>query len=196
MPEPELMDETVYNLDSTCRNASVMVIALGNIPGVNPNGQQPTGSTAMQKLQLFRDFGSRIWCRLYLLYSPPNAKFEVYIRGEVAGNYLSLSEREFVPLTWFGEEASVALRLVDHQEGRLTLGPVEYTVLCIKFLHAGHTTQYFSGDMAYVLMSLLQHRPQIQPTGTAWQAFCRVILANESDQLFERLTCHLAAQPG
>jgi hypothetical protein len=196
MPEPELMDETVYNLDSICRNASVIIIALGNNPQVNHADPQYTGSTATQKLQLFRDFGSRLWCRPYLLHSPPNAQFEVYIRGEAAENHLSLSKREFVLMTWFGEEASVALRLLDHQEGKLTLGPLEYLILCIKFLHAGHTTQYLLGDMAYVLMGLLQHRPRIDPTDTAWEAFCRVILANESDQLLERLTCHLTAQPG
>jgi hypothetical protein len=120
----------------------------------------------------------------------------VYIRGEAPESHLSLSKREFVLLTWFGEEAAVALRLLDHQEGKLRLGPIEYIVLCTKFLLAGHTEMYLPGDYAYVLMGLLQHRPQIDKTDTSWQAFCRVIMANESHQLLERLICHLTASPG
>ncbi|KAF1832876.1 hypothetical protein BDW02DRAFT_404873 [Decorospora gaudefroyi] len=196
IPDAALMDETVYNIDSTCRNASAMIIALGSNVGLDPSNLQYTGNTSTQKLQLFRDFGSGLWCRPYLLHSPPNAQFEVYFRGEAPESHLSLSKREFVLLTWYGEEAVVALRLLDHQEGKLRLGPIEYLVLCVRFLVVGQTSQYLPGDHAYVLMGLLPHRPQIDPTDTPWQAFCRVILANESDELLERLLCHLTAQPG
>ncbi|KAH7346973.1 hypothetical protein BKA66DRAFT_576536 [Pyrenochaeta sp. MPI-SDFR-AT-0127] len=187
MPQPEFAEEDVYNLDSICRNAKLLVVTLGNRIGEY---------VPSHKLELFRDFGSRVWCRRYLLTSPPGARILVYIRGEAPENHLSLSKREFALLVWATEEASIALRLLDHEDGTLRLGTLEHLVLCIRFFVSGRTVQYLPGDYSYVLMGILPHRPQIDPTDTAWRSFCRIILANDTDQLLERLICHLSASPG
>ena len=184
MPQKEYLENDVYNLDSVCRNASTLVVALGN---------RINGSIPSHKLDLFRDFGSRLWCRPYLLISPPGARILVYIRGEDPETHLSLSKREFILLMWTGEDAAVALRLLDHEEGKLRLGTIEFLVLCVKFLLGGSTMRYLLGDYSYVLMGLLPHRPQIVVTDTGWRSFCRIILANDNDRLLERLICHLSA---
>jgi hypothetical protein len=44
-------------------------------------------------------------------------------------------------------------------------------------------------------MGLLRVRPQIDPTDSAFQAFARLSLANDSDQLLERLICVLPKSP-
>lgn len=186
MPQIEFMEQDVYGIDSICRSASLLVVALGNKIGEY---------TPSHKLELFRNFGSRLWCRPYLLNSPPGARILVYIRGEAPENHLSLSKREFALLVWAREDAATALRLLDHEEGTLRLGTLEHLVLCIKFLAGGRTSQYLPGDSSYVLMGLLPHRPQMDPTDTAWRAFCRVILANENDRLLERLICHMSTRP-
>ncbi|KAH7116966.1 hypothetical protein B0J11DRAFT_105782 [Dendryphion nanum] len=189
MPDTDRIDSDVYTLDSMCRNSSVMVVALGDRIEGMPVSRKP------HKLELFRDFGSRLWCRPYLLHSPINARIKVYIRGEPPENHLSLSKREFALLAWSGEDALLALRLIDHQEGKMPLARVEFFVLCSKFLFEGHTVQYLLGDTYYVLMGLLQKRPVIDVTDDRWQAFCRLCLANESDKLLERLICHLSSKP-
>lgn len=40
-------------------------------------------------------------------------------------------------------------------------------------------------------MGLLRVRPQVDPTDSAFQAFARLSLANDSDMLLERLICTL-----
>lgn len=185
MPEAEFVEEDVYNIDSYCRNSKMMFVALGS----KINGRDPFG-----KLELIRDFGNRLWCRPYLLHSPLGARIKIYFRGESAENHLSLTKRGFALLAFSGEDASMALRLLDHQEGRIRLGPVEYFVLCAKFLTRGGTTQYLPGDLYYVLMGTLPRRPTIDRTDTAWQAFCRLCLANEDHKILERIVCHLSIQ--
>jgi hypothetical protein len=185
MPEVDLLEPMVYTLDSACRNAKVMVVALGNI--INER-------TPISKFELIKDFGSRIWCRPYLIHAPKDALIQVYFRGEAPETHLSLSKTEFALLAWSGEDLELALRLVDHYEGRLQLGPLEHFVLCAKFLQRGYTYEYLPGDYHYVLMGLLQHRPAVEKTDNSLQAFCRICLANETDRLLERLICQLSTQ--
>lgn len=76
--------------------------------------------------------------------------------------------------------------MIDHFLGNINLSRVELAVLALKCLFNRKTTEYLPGDQAYALMSLLRQRPQIDRTDTAFQAFSRLFLANDSDRLLER----------
>jgi len=53
------------------------------------------------------------------------------------------------------------------------------------------TTKFLEGDLSYALMGLLRQRPHVDPTDSAFQAFARLSLANDSDKLLERMICLL-----
>jgi hypothetical protein len=53
------------------------------------------------------------------------------------------------------------------------------------------TKTYSEGDLAYALMGLLRQRPTADFTDSAFQAFARLSLANDSDKLLERMICLL-----
>lgn len=56
------------------------------------------------------------------------------------------------------------------------------------------SSRFADGDLVYALMGLLSHRPSINPNDTAFQAFARLSLANDSDRLIERMMCMLPFQ--
>ena len=67
--------------------------------------------------------------------------------------------------------------------------------IALHCLHNRHTTEYLPGDLSYALMGLLRQRPQICFTDSAFQAFARLSLANDSNVLLERLVVLLAHSP-
>ena len=51
------------------------------------------------------------------------------------------------------------------------------------------------GDHSYALMGLLLKRPAVDDTDSAFQAFARLSMANDSDRLLERMICLSPATP-
>ena len=81
----------------------------------------------------------------------------------------------------------------EHYTGLLTLSFLETTLLGFETLsHRGDiTTQWTPGDIA-ALISLLQYRPRLNPSDNLFQAVSRLSLANDSDQIIERMACMLS----
>jgi hypothetical protein len=91
---------------------------------------------------------------------------------------------------WIWEDAPVSRQLMDHFEGSLILSQLELVVIGLQCLNHRDTDDVlFPGEMAYVLMGLLRRRPKVDPTDSAFQAFARLSLANDSNMLLERLIC-------
>lgn len=74
-------------------------------------------------------------------------------------------------------------------EGTLTLSRTEVLLATMKLVRRGSTLEYLRGDLSYILMGTLPRRPVVDKTDSAFQAFARLLLANDTDMFLERLVC-------
>lgn len=138
---------------------------------------------------LLCEWGSRMWTFPEVLLSPGKS-IKVYTRDSTQ-RPLTLAKNQFASKVWKDMDSSVSRHLIDHYLGNISLSRLELAILALKCLYSRHTTEYLPGDQAYALMGLLRLRPQIDQTDSAFQAFSRLSLANDSDMLLERYICTL-----
>lgn len=160
-----------------------MVIAVGR--GKNADLSSKSNTEA-----LLREWGSRMWTFPEVLLSP-GRNIKIYTRGRDLRSPLVVEKNQFAAQVWTYMDPDVSRHLIDHYLGNINLSSLELGVLALKCLYSRHTTEYLAGDQAYALMGLLRLRPQIDRTDTAFQAFSRLSLANDSDRLLERYICTL-----
>lgn len=160
-----------------------MVIAVGRGKSAVSGGKTTTQ-------HLLQEWGSRMWTFPEVLLSPGRT-ISVYTRGGDLQSPLVVAKNQFAAQVWTYMDPDVARHLIDHYLGTISLSRLEQAVLALKCLYSRHTTEYLPGDHAYALMGLLRLRPQIDRTDTAFQAFSRLSLANDSDRLIERYICTL-----
>lgn len=125
----------------------------------------------------------------------PGQSVKVYNRSGNLRSPMVVPKNQFASRVWTYMDADISRNLIDHYLGNISLSRLELAVLALKCLYSRHTTMYMAGDQAYALMGLLRLRPQIDKTDTAFQAFSRLSLANDSDMLLERYICTLPVQP-
>lgn len=106
---------------------------------------------------------------------------------------ITITKRQFAQTVW--KDADVSRQLIDHYEGSIILGRLELVTLALQCLHGRQTSQHLPGDKSYALMGLMRLRPKIDRTDSAFQAFARLSLANDSDMLLERLISTLPRDP-
>ncbi|KAL4767507.1 hypothetical protein BDW60DRAFT_220458 [Aspergillus nidulans var. acristatus] len=118
----------------------------------------------------------------------------IYTRAGDMANPTYLQKRNFPVVAW--TDAPLSRQLVDHYEGSILLSPLELVTLALQCLsgRAHNTAPYFPGDLTYVLMGLLRRRPRVNGRHSAFQEFCRLSLANDSNRLLERLICLLPSR--
>ncbi|EXJ60457.1 hypothetical protein A1O7_04610 [Cladophialophora yegresii CBS 114405] len=183
----ELQDD-VYRISDVTRGAAKIVVVVGR----SGRNHLPPGVTA---LDLLREWGTRMWTWPEVLLGPAGEKIQVYTRGGDMNAPLEISKMEFPTQVW--DDGEVARQLIDNYEGTLTLSRLELVILALECLKARvekGTTKYLDGDLSYALMGLLRQRPKVDPTDSAFQAFSRLSLANDSDQLLERMICLLPVE--
>ncbi|CRG88350.1 hypothetical protein PISL3812_05380 [Talaromyces islandicus] len=88
-------------------------------------------------------------------------------------------------------DQGVVRQLADHFENNLSLGRLEMSTIALRCLYARKLNGYLPGDHAYALMGLARIRPTVNKGDSDFQAFARISLANDNDQLLERLACVL-----
>ncbi|KAL4746681.1 hypothetical protein BDW72DRAFT_197474 [Aspergillus terricola var. indicus] len=183
MPDPEELSEDVYRISDIVRGSHSVVVILG--PPINNPSAKPDMKTMLQH------WGERIWTFPEVLLSPNTLPIAIYTRTGDMANPTYLHKRNFAVAAW--TDAPVSRQLVDHYEGSVLLSPLELVTLALQCLssRAHNTTPYFPGDLTYVLMGLLRRRPRINGRHSAFQEFCRLSLANDSNRLLERLICLL-----
>ncbi|KAL3422677.1 3-hydroxyisobutyrate dehydrogenase protein [Phlyctema vagabunda] len=179
MPNRDEVEEDVYRISDIMRGADAMVIAVGR-----SSKEAPMNSTG----DMLRHWGSRMWTFPEVLLSP-SKEIKVYTRGSDLANPLIMPKKKFAAEVW--ADAQVARQLIDHYAGSLGLSRLELVTLALTCLTTRGTTQYLLGDHSYALMGLLRLRPKVDHTDTAFQAFSRLSLMNDSDLLLERLICTL-----
>ena len=104
-----------------------------------------------------------------------------------------LDKRRFLPRRELWNKAwsdtSHSGQLIDHFENSLQLTPLELQTVALHCLQDRYTTEYLRGDVTYMLMGFLRHRPDIVPEDDEFPAFARLSSANDSNMLLERLIC-------
>ncbi|KAJ4101004.1 hypothetical protein NW769_010663 [Fusarium oxysporum] len=185
MRDENELESDVYRISDVLRGSDRMVIAVGRGKGAKAghSGKANTES-------LLREWGSRMWTFPEVLLSPGRT-ISVYTRDGNLQSPLVVAKNQFAALVWTYMDSDVARHLIDHYLGSISLSRLEQAVLALKCLYSRHTTEYLPGDQAYALMGLLRLRPQVDRTDTAFQAFSRLSLANDSDRLLERYICTL-----
>jgi hypothetical protein len=135
---------------------------------------------------LLQQWGTRMWTYPEILLSPGDS-VSVYARDGTASK--TIRKSQFAAAVW--ADAPVSRQLLDHYAGNTILSRLELITLGLQCLHSRETYDYLPGDKAYALMGLLRLHPKIDRSDTAFQAFARLSLANDSDMLLERLICLL-----
>ncbi|KAK6348034.1 hypothetical protein TWF718_005854 [Orbilia javanica] len=170
-------ESDVYRIADVLRGASDLIIVLG---------QPPEEPQELSVDELLKQWGERMWTFPEVLLSP-GKEIPVYIRGN--DNPISINKNQFAGRVW--EDAHESRQLVDSYIGTLGLSRLEKAVIALGCLYRRKTVEYLMGDQAYALMGLLRLRPQIDATDTQFQAFARLSMANDSDELLERYICTL-----
>ena len=105
----------------------------------------------------------------------------------------TLSKIQFAQEVW--EDAPKSRNLIDSFEGTLTLSRLQFVQIALECLYSRETRQHFEGDHSYALQGLLKNRPEVDGTDSAFQAFARLSMVNDSDKLLERMLC-FSTPPG
>ena len=171
------LEHDIWTICDVVRSASSIVVAV-------------CGGSNESTERLLEKWSKRVWILPKWLLSPGHSKIDVYRYGSI-DVVRKLDRRDF-PI--FGSEENdrdLLGQLVDHHEGSVILTPLEYISIALGCLRTRDTTEHREGDMSYVLMGLLRQRPEVVGSDSAFQAFTRLSLANDSDLLLERLICML-----
>ena len=170
-------EQTIWSLSDIIRRASAVAIA---VPG--PLDEGPNRDS-------LKEWGDRIWTMPELLLYTGNKPIFVYDQTKPLDQRYEVPRRELWDKVW--KDVTYSGQLIDHYEGSLTLSPLELVTVALQCLPERKTTEYLKGDMSYILMGLLRQRPDIVRSDSAFQAFARLSLANDSNMLLERLICLL-----
>ncbi|KAL2831491.1 hypothetical protein BDW59DRAFT_140226 [Aspergillus cavernicola] len=167
----------IYRISDVVRGSHSLVIIVGS----------PDKATQVNTETLPREWGRRMWTFPEVVLSPSHKEITIYTRGGDLDHPVRVRKALFPRLAW--NDASDSQQLIDHYEGIQTLGYLQLVSIGLKCLAARETRKKFKGDIVYALMGLLWCRPQVNDNDTAFQAFCRLSLANDSNHLLERLIC-------
>jgi hypothetical protein len=178
MPEDEELFEDVYRISDVVRGAHSLVVIIGA-----PRGSSPDAS------EMLRQLGGRMWTFPEVLLSSSRHPISLYTRGCHPDSFRRLFKRNFAIEAW--GDAGISRQLIDHYEASIILSPLELVSVALHCFPNRDTTAYYPGDLSYALMGLLRRRPNVNQNDSAFEAFCRLSLANDSDQLIERLICML-----
>ncbi|KAL1632650.1 hypothetical protein SLS58_011357 [Diplodia intermedia] len=174
-------EDQVYWISDIVRSAALTCMAIG-----------PSKATSgMEDADMMKEWGSRIWTFPEVLLSRAHQPILEVRRGN-----LDDDDIERLPLTQFPakvwNDGGESRRLIDHFNGTLHMNNLELMTTALQCLHKRSTaSQHFNGDHSYALMGLVNIRPRPIWADSAFQAFARLSLANNSEKLLERLICVL-----
>lgn len=172
-------EQNVWRISDIIRGAHSMAIVLSNAIETKE---------VLPREVLLAQWGSRVWTLPEILLCPGTQEITIYSRGEDLDDPIKINKRNMAAQLGDG---NLSRQLIDHYEGSLVLGPLELITIALRCLHGREKGSYLKGDMSYALMGLLRQRPTVVRGDSAFQAFARLSLANDSNMLLERLICIL-----
>lgn len=178
--------EDIYGICDVVRGAYKIVVVVGR----SGKNRLPANVTTQM---LLKEWGARMWTWPEVLLAPIGKNITICTRGgHPEAQSVEMSKLSFARQVW--DDGSIARYLIDHFENTLKLSQLELVVLALQCLTdrvINGTTPFADGDLSYALMGLLRQRPKTDKLDTAFQAFARLSLANDSDRLLERMICLL-----
>ncbi|KAL8667863.1 MAG: hypothetical protein Q9202_000328 [Teloschistes flavicans] len=192
---PEEVEENVWRISDVILGAFQVVVAVAGPIGMKQPGRLPDN--------LLRDWGNRVWILPELLLTPEHNDIRIYTVNQSLDRRRQIEECLNTPpdqvnrrnFSRFWEDDKNVGQLIDHYEGSVILSPLELVITALRCLGVRNTTQYLPGDLSYALMALLRQRPNPRRNDSAFQAFARLSLANDSNRLLERVICLLPESP-
>jgi hypothetical protein len=170
----------IYSISDIVRNCQLVTIIIGT-----PLLERGTRTIS----ELLFQWGDRLWTFPEAVLAPLKQNILVYIRGQ-ENDPLTLSRMELVDKIWSKDSLRVR-QLIDHYDNTLALSRLELVIIALDCLMSRTAGGHASGDVSYALMGMLRQRPTVDKTDSAFQAFARLSLANDSDKLLERMICLL-----
>ncbi|KAK4118234.1 hypothetical protein N657DRAFT_583995 [Parathielavia appendiculata] len=178
-----LANEDTYSISDIIRAAKHVIVVAGN-------RSRPWDNRALYV------WGHRVWTLPEIVLSKgdsvtvwhcgarekPSPSYEVH----------EVSKSLFPSCAW--EDSLTSRQLIEHYTN-LHLGRLELVKIALECLMSRRFRSLHPGDRVYVLMGLLRIRPPIDKTDSAFQAFARLSLPQDSDRLMERLICLLPDTP-
>ena len=181
-------DEKTADINRICdviRTAHQIVVMLPDQRG-KPNSKP--------QHQLLQEWGDSMWTLPEGLLTPENIQF-CYRTEQGSFNTFELEKLEMTDMVWRDATEDIddppTRVLAEHYTGTLVLSRLELFSAALAALcgrESSHTL-YTDADLAYALMGLLHHRIEPDSTDDLFQALARLSLANDSDQLIERMIC-------
>lgn len=148
-------------------------------------------------------FGQRLWCLPEILLArdhkvsicTPDSQNQDGVDNIEVVDIMEFTHRSWARMLTPSNEIvhdgndEIFRLLAEHYTGSLTLSRLELIQVALKALKSRQYTEFQRGDIAYALMTLLTKRPRMDPSDTEEQALARLSLANDSDQIVERMAC-------
>lgn len=175
-------ERNVWRICDVVRKAHSLVIVVG----------QNTGSTEAKSPQdLVHEWGRRVWTLPELLLSPERHAIKIYLADDKRKEINIQNPVNFRNFDQYWPNDANLGQLIDHYEGTVILSPLEFLTTSLLCLQGRSTSEHLPGDLSYSLMGLLRQRPDVRRSDSAFQAFARLSLANDSNMLLERMICLL-----
>ncbi|KAE9376003.1 hypothetical protein N431DRAFT_333129, partial [Stipitochalara longipes BDJ] len=196
--DDETFQEDIHRICDVVRGAHSLVIAL-NEPVNNRlrtvDRLKKTSRIELDERSLLRAWGARMWTVSEVLLCSDEHRIAVYRHGDLTRPKI-YAKRNFA-VEAYNDPRDIR-QLIDHYEGSLILTPLELVTIGLECLQSrlnqminnGYST-WSAGDMSYALMAMLRRRPHVNPQDSAFEAFAKLSLANDSNKLLERLICML-----
>ncbi|KAK7552775.1 hypothetical protein IWX91DRAFT_380148 [Phyllosticta citricarpa] len=168
----------VWRICDIVRACYSMIVMLG--PPINDKNAP---ATPRNRDVWLHEWETRLWT-LPEIVLMPEPKVSIYTVGDYERPEM-LAKRNFASRAW--QDAKLVRQLIDHYESSIHLTPLELLSIGLKCFQSRQTDQRTGGDMVYALM--------VNKNDSAFEAFARLSLANDSSRLLERMICMLPPKP-
>ena len=187
---PDNFNEEVYHICDIVRGAYSLVIIAG--PQLLPDKEHDrSDASAAYKAKWLHDWGERLWTVPEALLCSTQHPVTVYSVGTTK---LDVVARRKLATVW--NDAGTLLQLIDYYESNVDPGQLEFISIALECFQRRQTAKRTNGDVAYALMGLLRRRPKVDKQNSFFEAFARVVLANDNGRYLERLLCLRPSEPG
>ncbi|KAK3678127.1 hypothetical protein LTR78_002222 [Recurvomyces mirabilis] len=178
--------QDVYRICDVVRAARSMVIVVG--PPINEQFEHVESDfSSSAQLSWLRQWGDRLWTLPEALLCPRDHGVMLWYAGANQHKTQVVEKRNLPPYVW--DDAATVGQLIDHYEGSIQLTQLELLVIALNSLQRRQTVARMHADAIYALMGLMRERVLVRKDDSAFQAFARLSLANDSDRPLERLYC-------
>ena len=180
----ELLTSDVNRMCDVIRGAERVVVML-------PDQQNKPNPKTMD--QLMEEWGNRMWTIPEGLLAPGDVHF-CQSHGMADPQITTLHKTELSARAWkdkpADDEDPPTRILAESFQGTLDLSRLELFSTALTALGDREPGNLFTdADIAYALMGLLHFRIEPDETDSVFQAIARLSLANDNDQLIDRMVC-------